>query len=115
VKRLLLILAIVAAQLCAGPTVRADVSAESSLRSTLAREGADAGWVEAQGVQTYHAVVQVARSRTRTRVQRTTSRASVGTHPTSRFASIVAHRPSTAGTINLGRFVALGLPDTRAP
>jgi hypothetical protein len=115
VKRLLLILAVIAAQLFAGPTGRVVVSAELSGWPSVAREAGDAGRLEAQAAAPRHNAVQVARSRTRTRVQRSTQTASVALHPAARFAAIVAHRSTTAGTINPERFVALGLPDTRAP
>jgi hypothetical protein len=115
VKRLLLILAVVAAQLLAGPSARVVVSAELSGKPAIERRGVDAGQLEEQVASARHRAVQVARSRARTRVQRTTSTVSVATNSTARFASIVAYRPPTEGTINPGRFLALGLPDTRAP
>jgi hypothetical protein len=115
VKRLLLILAVVAAQLFAVASVRVAVSAELSGTPTIAREGNDAARLDAQVAGARHSAVQVARSRTRTRWQRTMSIASAAPNPTARFASIVAHRPNTNGTINPERFLTLGLPDTRAP
>lgn len=113
-KRLLLILAVVAAQLLAGPNARV-ASAELSGTPTIAREGHDAIRLEAQVASARHGAAQVARTRTRSREQRTTWRASVATRPMARFASIVAYQPATEGTINHERFAPLGLPDTRAP
>jgi hypothetical protein len=115
VKRLLLILTVIAAQLLAGPSARVAMSADLSGTPTIARERSDAAGLEAQVASARHSAVQVARSRSRSREQRTMSIASVATNPTARFASIVAHRPNTNGTINAERFRALGLPDTRAP
>jgi hypothetical protein len=115
VKKFLLILAIVAAQLLAGPSARFAVSAERSGSPAVTRDGNDATRLEAQVTAARHRAVQVARSRARTRVQRTTSTSHVAHELTARFASIVAHRPITEGTINIERFRALGLPDTRAP
>ncbi|MEO5815681.1 MAG: hypothetical protein ABIT20_10420 [Gemmatimonadaceae bacterium] len=114
-KRLLLILAVVAAQLFAGPSARVAPSAELSGAPTIARASKDATGLQAQLASARRNAVQVARSRTRTREQRTRSMVSVATNPTARFASIVAHRPNTNGTINPERFLPLGLPDTRAP
>ena len=114
-KRLLLILAVVAAQLFAGPSARVAMSAELSGAPSIAREEDYAARLEAKVAAARHSAVQVARSRSRSREQRTTAMISVATNPSARFASIVAHRPNANGTINAARFRALGLPDTRAP
>lgn len=114
-KRLILILAVVAAQLLAGPSTRVAVSAELSRTPTITREGHDAIRLEAEVASARHGAMQVARTRTRSREQRTTWGASVATRPMARFASIVAYQPATEGTINHERFAPLGLPDTRAP
>ena len=113
-KRLLLILAVVVAQLLAGPAERA-VASHAAGRPTVSREENDAGRLERQVAAARHSAVRIVRSRARTRVQRVTSMASVAPTPTARFAAIVAHRPTTEGTVNPERFLALGLPDTRAP
>ncbi len=114
-KRLLLILAVIVAQLLAGPGDRVAVSAEVGRSVGIARSNSDATRRDAQVAAARHSAVQVARSRTRTRGQRVLSIVSVTTNPAARFASIIAHTPATEGTINSGRFRMLGLPNTRAP
>ncbi|MEO8336337.1 MAG: hypothetical protein ABI664_15265 [bacterium] len=114
-NRLLLILAVVLAQLLAGPTSRVRVGPESAGRPTLSREHGVGRRLDARVAVARISIVHVVRARARTRVQRTNPMASVGPQGAPRFASIVATRPTTEGTINPERFVALGLPDTRAP
>jgi len=113
VKRLLLILVVIVAQLFAVPSGRAVVS-DTAERTAAAHEQKEAGRLDDQVRAARNSVVQFTRSRTRTRDQRT-SIVSVSTSPAARFASIVGLRSTTDGTINAERFIALGLPDTRAP
>lgn len=91
------------------------MSAEVHARAAIAREGNDATRLEANVPSARRSALQIARLRSRTRLQRATPASSVAQVMTARFASIVAHRPITEGAINTGRFIALGLPDTRAP
>ena len=123
VKKLLLILAIAATQI-AGSGASASMSARISLvaplapradGASLAADSANRERIDADAAGIRPSAVYIARARLRTRAHRSASAASVGDLKGTFPRVGLTQRSAPDGAINPGRFIALGLPLTRAP
>ena len=122
-KKLLLILAIAATQL-AGSGASASVSASASHvapiapladNTSLAADSANRERIDAETAGSRPSAAHIARVRLRTRAHRSASAASVGDVKDTLSRLGRTQRSVPDGAINPGRFIALGLPHTRAP